>query len=129
VTAAEVIEVAAEEAVEAQPAMAAVETGASVTEDVKPKRARRSRKASPVEEPVVEVAEDATPAVEADVEVEAAAADLATPAAEETKPVRANRESNISSSEPTVKSTRGDAAEGEGDKPKKAGWWQRRGFF
>ncbi|MBB3539506.1 MULTISPECIES: ribonuclease E/G [unclassified Rhizobium] len=129
VTAAEVIEVTAEEAVEAQPAMAAVETGASVTEDVKPKRARRSRKASPVEEPVVEVAEETTPAVEADVEVEAAAADLATPAAEEAKPVRANRESNISSSEPTVKSTRGDAAEGEGDKPKKAGWWQRRGFF
>ncbi|EPE99262.1 Rne/Rng family ribonuclease [Rhizobium grahamii] len=129
VTAAEVIEVAAEEAVEAQPAMAAVETSASVTEDVKPKRARRSRKASPVEEPVVEVAAETTPAVEADVEVEAAAADLATPAAEEAKPVRANRESNISSSEPTVKSTRGDAAEGESDKPKKAGWWQRRGFF
>ncbi|RDJ13748.1 Rne/Rng family ribonuclease [Rhizobium grahamii] len=129
VTAAEVIEVAAEEAVEAQPAMAAVETSASVTEDVKPKRARRSRKASPVEEPVVEVAAETTPAVEADVEVEAAAADLAMPAAEEAKPVRANRESNIFSSEPTVKSTRGDAAEGEGDKPKKAGWWQRRGFF
>lgn len=128
-TAVEVIEAAAEEAVEAQPAMAAVETGATVTEDVKPKRARRSRKASPVEEPVVEeAAAEAVPAVEA--EAEAAAADLATPAAEDAKPVRANRESNISSSEPTVKSTRSDAAETEGDgKPKKAGWWQRRGFF
>ncbi len=125
VTAVEVIEAVAEEAVEAQPAMAAVETGASVTEDVKPKRARRGRKASPVEEPVVE---EVAPPAEA--EVEAAAADLATPAVEDAKPVRANRESNISSSEPTVKSTRGDAAEGEGDgKPKKAGWWQRRGFF
>jgi len=129
VTTVEVIEAAAEEAVEAQPAMAAVETGASVTEDVKPKRARRSRKASPVEEPVVEEAStEAAPAAEA--EVEAVSADLATPAVEESKPVRANRESNISSSEPTVKSTRSDAAETEGDgKPKKAGWWQRRGFF
>ena len=129
VTAAEVIEAAAEEAVEAQPAMAAVETGASVTEDVKPKRARRSRKASPVEEPVVEeAAAEAAPAAEA--EAETAAADLATPAVEDAKPIRANRESNISSSEPTVKSTRSDAAESEGDgKPKKAGWWQRRGFF
>ncbi|CAN7237722.1 Rne/Rng family ribonuclease [Rhizobium sp. LjRoot258] len=128
-TAVEAIEAAAEEAVEAQPAMAAVETGATVTEDVKPKRARRSRKASPVEEPVVEeAAAEIGPAVEA--EAEAAAADLATPAAEDAKPVRANRESNISSSEPTVKSTRSDAAESEGDgKPKKAGWWQRRGFF
>ncbi|WP_431321995.1 Rne/Rng family ribonuclease [Rhizobium sp. YTU87027] len=127
VTAVEVIEVVAEEAVEAQPAMAAVGTGASVTEDVKPKRARRSRKASPVEEPVVEEASAETaPAAGA----EAAAADLAAPAVEDAKPVRANRESNISSSEPTVKSTRSDAAESEGDgKPKKAGWWQRRGFF
>ncbi|MBZ9790300.1 ribonuclease E/G [Rhizobium sp. 3T7] len=129
VTAAEVIEAAAEEAVEAQPAMAAVETGASVTEDVKPKRARRSRKASPVEEPVVEeAAAEAAPTAEA--EAETAAADLATPAVDDAKPVRANRESNISSSEPTVKSTRGDAGESDGDgKPKKAGWWQRRGFF
>ncbi|CDM57170.1 MULTISPECIES: Rne/Rng family ribonuclease [Rhizobium] len=129
VTAVDAIEAAAEEAVEAQPAMAAVETGATVTEDVKPRRARRSRKASPVEEPVVEeAAAEVVPAVDA--EAEAAAADLATPAPEDAKPVRANRESNISSSEPTVKSTRSDAAESEGDgKPKKAGWWQRRGFF
>ncbi|WP_028746192.1 Rne/Rng family ribonuclease [Rhizobium mesoamericanum] len=130
-TAVEVIEAIAEEAVEAQPAMAAVETGASVREDVKPKRARRSRTASPVEEPVVEEAPAATsPAAEAEAEAAAAAADLAAPAVEDAKPVRANRESNISSSEPTVKSTRSDAADSDGDgKPKKAGWWQRRGFF
>jgi ribonuclease E len=59
-----------------------------------------------------------------------ASADLATPAQEEAKPVRANRGSNISSSEPTVTSTRTESAEAEGEgKPKKAGWWQRRGFF
>ena len=51
---------------------------------------------------------------------------------EEAKPVRANRASNISSSDPVVKSSEPaaeDAAEGDGSKPKKAGWWQRRGFF
>lgn len=127
-TAVEVIEAVAEEAV-ALPAMAAVETAASVTEDVKPKRARRSRKASPVEEPVVE-SEAVLDVVAAAAEPEAAeaVADLAAPVEEEAKPARANRESNISSSEPTVKSTRSDAAESDG-KPKKAGWWQRRGFF
>ncbi|WP_337270865.1 Rne/Rng family ribonuclease [Oryzifoliimicrobium ureilyticus] len=46
---------------------------------------------------------------------------------EEPKTARANRGSNISSSEPTVTSTR---TEGEPEgKPKKVGWWQRRGFL
>ncbi len=134
---AEVIEAVATDAAEGESAMAAVETGAFVTEEVKPAkgrgRGRRKAAASPVEEPVV--AEEA-PAAAAEPEAETveASADLAAPAAEaaaaeEAKPVRANRESNISSSAPTVKSTR-EAAEAEGDgKPKKAGWWQRRGFF
>ncbi|MGV2098796.1 Rne/Rng family ribonuclease [Rhizobium sp. 21-4511-3d] len=136
-TQAEVIEAVATDAAEGESAMAAVETGAFVTEEVKPAkgrgRGRRKAAASPVEEPVV--AEEA-PAAAAEPEAETveASADLAAPAAEaaaaeEAKPVRANRESNISSSAPTVKSTR-EAAEAEGDgKPKKAGWWQRRGFF
>ena len=135
-TQAEVIEAVATDAAEGESAMAAVETGAFVTEEVKPAKGRgrgRRKAASPVEEPVV--AEEA-PAAAAEPEAETveASADLAAPAAEaaaaeEAKPVRANRESNISSSAPTVKSTR-EAAEAEGDgKPKKAGWWQRRGFF
>ena len=42
------------------------------------------------------------------------------------KPVRANRSSNVSSSEPVVTSvTSGD----EAPKPKKGGWWQKRGFL
>ncbi|MDE1158957.1 MAG: ribonuclease E/G [Neorhizobium sp.] len=48
------------------------------------------------------------------------------------KPARANRASNISSSsEAVVKSSEGTAPEPDGEpgKPKKAGWWQRRGFF
>ncbi len=53
------------------------------------------------------------------------------PSEEEQKPVRANRASNISSSDPVVKSseTVGDEPNDEPPKPKKAGWWQRRGFL
>ncbi|AGS21492.1 Rne/Rng family ribonuclease [Rhizobium etli] len=126
---AETVETIAEQAGEGQAAMAAVEGAAVVTEDVKPARGRGRRKpaAPPVEEPVTEAG--AVPAVEAEPEVVEASADLATPAQEEAKPVRANRESNISSSEPTVKSTRTENGESDEGKPKKAGWWQRRGFF
>ena len=132
-TEAEVIEVATVDVVDAQPAMAAIEGSESVAEEVKPARGRGRgrRKAaaapSPVEEPVIEA-----PAVEAEAEPEVteASADLAEPVQEEAKPARANRGSNISSSEPTVTSNRTDNGEAEGEgKPKKAGWWQRRGFF
>lgn len=107
--------------------MAAVESAAVITEEVKPARTRGRRKpaAVPVEEPVAETA----PVAEAEPELVEASADLETPVQEEAKPVRANRESNISSSEPTVKSTRVENGEGDDGKPKKAGWWQRRGFF
>ncbi|ANP85097.1 Rne/Rng family ribonuclease [Rhizobium leguminosarum] len=121
------VEAIAEQADEGQAAMAAVESAPVVTEDVKPARARGRRKpaAAPVEEPVAETA----PVAEAEPELVEASADLETSAQEEAKPVRANRESNISSSEPTVKSTRVENGEGDDGKPKKAGWWQRRGFF
>ncbi len=142
VTVAEIAVAEGEAAVEAQPAMAAVETAAVVIEDVKPAKGRGRRKAKTVEASPVE-----TPAVgeapAADVEIEAVAeiaevmdnsADAAAPEAAEdaAKPARANRESNVSSSAPVVKSTRaneGGEGEGEPTKPKKAGWWQRRGFF
>ncbi|MBY5439150.1 ribonuclease E/G [Rhizobium leguminosarum] len=121
------IEAIAEQANEGQAAMAAVESATVITEDVKPARSRGRRKpaATPVEEPVAETA----PAAEAEPELVEASADLETSVQEEAKPVRANRESNISSSEPTVKSTRVENGEGDNGKPKKAGWWQRRGFF
>lgn len=50
------------------------------------------------------------------------------PVADEAKPVRANRESNVTSTEPVVTSVTAseDATEA---KPKKGGWWQKRGFF
>ncbi|MBY2982970.1 ribonuclease E/G [Rhizobium leguminosarum] len=121
------VEAIAEQADEGQAAMAAVESAPVITEEVKPARARGRRKpaAAPFEEPVAETA----PAVEAEPELVEASADLETSVQEEAKPVRANRESNISSSEPTVKSTRVENVEGDDGKPKKAGWWQRRGFF
>ncbi|TAW56188.1 ribonuclease E/G [Rhizobium ruizarguesonis] len=121
------VEAIAEQADEGQAAMAAVESVAVITEEVKPARTRGRRKpaAAPVEEPVAETA----PVAEAEPELVEASANLETPVQEEAKPVRANRESNISSSEPTVKSTRVENGEGDDGKPKKAGWWQRRGFF
>ncbi|SCB59969.1 RNAse E [Rhizobium aethiopicum] len=122
-----IVETVAEQASDSQAVTAAVEDVAVVAEEVKPARGRGRRKpaAAPVEEPVAEAA----PALEAEPEVVEASADLETPVQEEAKPVRANRESNISSSEPTVKSTRSETAESDDGKPKKAGWWQRRGFF
>ncbi|MGY5803360.1 Rne/Rng family ribonuclease [Rhizobium sp. LEGMi12c] len=142
VTVAEIAVAEGEAAVEAQPAMAAVETAAVVTEDVKPAKGRGRRKAkaaeaSPVETPVVEEVSSAnveTVAVTEIAEVldntaEATASEATEDAA---KPARANRESNVSSSAPVVKSTRtneGGEGDGEPTKPKKAGWWQRRGFF
>ncbi|PWE52808.1 ribonuclease E/G [Metarhizobium album] len=145
VVTAELVENVAEEVVEAQAAMAAVETAPVVAEEPKGAKPRRSRKKaapSPVEEPVIE-------AVSVDVEevetLAGNAADLAdeteqagepvAPQPAETgeadKPGRANRESNVSSSAPVVTSNKTTDGNGDDDpsKPKKAGWWQRRGFF
>jgi len=106
----------------------------------KPKRARRSRAKAAAETPADEAARSeveaqpapvpAEPAAEAtpvEPEVETAAADLAEPA----KPVRANRDISNIASEPVVKSStaKEGAQEDESEKPKKGGWWQRRGFF
>ncbi|SFB61215.1 ribonuclease E [Rhizobium sp. NFR07] len=134
------VEVVAEDA----PA-AAVEAALEAEPAPKPKRARRSKKA--VEAEAAAAAEPA-PVVEAIVEqVDAALGEepkaeeaVAEPVAAEVvaeaddnKPVRANRASNISSSsEAVVKSsdpTKAPEGDGEPTKPKKAGWWQRRGFF
>ena len=106
----------------------------------KPKRARRSRAKAAAETPTDEAArseieaqpapvpaEPEAEATPAEPEVETAAADLAEPA----KPVRANRDISNIASEPVVKSStaKEGAPEDEPEKPKKGGWWQRRGFF
>lgn len=104
-------------------------------EEAKPARARRGRKAKPdmAEEPET-MASPVTviPEAESESAPEAAAAGSAASVshntdAEEPAPVRANRSSNLSNSEPVIRSTSADKAEDE--KPKKAGWWQRRGFL
>ncbi|SCB16001.1 Rne/Rng family ribonuclease [Rhizobium hainanense] len=139
VTVAEIAVAEGEAAVEAQPAMAAVETAAVVTEDVKPAKGRGRRKAkaaeaSPVETPAVEEVSSADVETVAVTEIAEVLDNTAEATASEdaAKPARANRESNVSSSAPVVKSTRtneGSEGDGEPTKPKKAGWWQRRGFF
>ncbi|MBN7805166.1 Rne/Rng family ribonuclease [Agrobacterium rosae] len=145
---------AAIEGVEEPAVVEAVEAEAptpTVEETEKPKKPRRTRKAKETvtEEPVAPAAavptQPAAPApvetvepvvVEvtvADVAVEEAgeaSADLGNDAAETTKPARANRGDKVSSSEPVVTSPSGEGAEGgDQSKPRKGGWWQRRGFF
>ncbi|WP_429930026.1 Rne/Rng family ribonuclease [Agrobacterium vitis] len=86
--------------------------------------------ASPVsEEPAATApAQDVSspePAVEAPAPEVASEPEAVSDASAE-KPVRANRSSNVSTSEPVVTSvTNGD----EAPKPKKGGWWQKRGFL
>lgn len=153
VAAVEAVEAVAEAPVEAPVEAAAVaEVAAEAEPAPKPKRARRSKKAIEAEAAAAAAAEaevvaaetvvteqvEAAPAPAVEAKPEEAAAETAAVEAapveeKEAKPARANRASNISSSsEAVVKSSDvAPAPEGEEDpaKPKKAGWWQRRGFF
>ena len=136
-------EAADERVVEVTPTMAAVEEEAAVVaETPKP---RRTRKAKAVAEPVEVVVAEAvapapvpTPAAEPVVVAEPVAAAEpvieAPVVAEETavaddKPVRANRESTVTVSEPVVTSAKATEETPDPSKPKKGGWWQKRGFF
>ncbi|MFL0693726.1 MAG: ribonuclease E/G [Agrobacterium tumefaciens] len=116
----------------------AAEVVADATAADKPKP-RRTRKAKTVAEPeaVAEAApapvaaEPVAPVAETVVEEAPAAVVEPTPApaAEEAKPARANRESNVASSEPVVTSVKASEDGADAAKPKKGGWWQKRGFF
>jgi ribonuclease E len=103
----------------------------------KPRRTRKAKGAAEPEVAAADVAPVAAAPVEAVADVVAeeapaagpvAAAPAPAPAAEEAKPVRANRESNVASSEPVVTSANA-AEDGMDGKPKKGGWWQKRGGF
>ncbi|MCZ7864587.1 Rne/Rng family ribonuclease [Agrobacterium sp. 22-209-1] len=138
-------EVSAEASVNEEPTAAEVVEGvvADVVEVEAPKKPRRTRKAKvkteTEEAPKAEAVETVEPVIVketvVDVAIEEAgeaSADLA-PEAETTaneEKVRANRGSNVSHSEPVVTSS-GSPATPEGDepKPRKGGWWQRKGFF
>ena len=146
VTEAEIVETVADVAAEPETAQEAIE---SATSEVPAPKARRSRKAkvvaSPVEEPIIETVaeaaieaslEEAAPDVAAEAAVEGvteiAPVEVAAPEApvEETKASRGNRGENIASSAPVVVSNRPEGEDGDDpNKPKKAGWWQRRGFL
>lgn len=138
-------EVSTEASVSEEPTAAEVVEGAvaDVVEVEAPKKPRRTRKAKvkteSEEAPKAEAVETVEPVIVketvVDVAIEEAgeaSADLA-PEAEATaneEKVRANRGSNVSHSEPVVTSS-GSPATPEGDepKPRKGGWWQRKGFF
>lgn len=128
-------------------------------EEVKPKprRARRSKAAAKSDDVAVDLAapEASAETAPADAPVEAVAAEtkaethppaIATEAVvsvsndEQSAPVedtaveksgRANRASNIASSEPVVRSNAAPEGDNDGEptKPKRAGWWQKRGFL
>ncbi|MGI8396013.1 Rne/Rng family ribonuclease [Agrobacterium deltaense] len=138
-------EASAEASVTEEPTAAEVVEGAvaEVAEEDVPKKPRRTRKAKAKTEteeaPKAEAVETVEPVIVeetvVDVAIEEAgeaSADLASeaeaPATEEK--VRANRGSNVSSSEPVVTSSGSSApADGDEPKPRKGGWWQRKGFF
>ncbi|CAD7029025.1 ribonuclease [Pseudorhizobium halotolerans] len=137
-------DVAATETPTGETAAAETTAAAEAVEEVPaPAKPRRSRKkavtaeVTPAEAELEIVAEAAEPVAEANIapQVDAALGEEApqadAPSEEEQKPARANRASNISSSDPVVKSSEPavDESDGEPPKPKKAGWWQRRGFF
>ncbi len=147
----------AAEGVEPAAAVEAVEAETPQVEEAeKPKKPRRTRKAKEKAETVVEATVEAeapaaaapvadaapAPQEEAPADVAPAApapAPQAAEAAVETtqeeaddaaKPTRANRGDNVSSSEPVVTSSgKNDSPDGEEPKPRKGGWWQRKGFF
>ena len=108
------------------PVAAIVEQVDAALGEQAPAEAPEAADASPVAEaqPVEEAAPVAEPAPQA----------VAADDSDDSKPARANRASNISSSsEAVVKSSdpAKAATESDGDpaKPKKGGWWQKRGFF
>ncbi|CVI55478.1 Rne/Rng family ribonuclease [Agrobacterium leguminum] len=138
-------EASAEASVTEEPTAAEVVEGAvaEVAEEDVPKKPRRTRKAKAKTEteeaPKAEAVETVEPVIVEETvvdvaieEVGEASADLASeaeaPATEEK--VRANRGSNVSSSEPVVTSSGSSTpADGDEPKPRKGGWWQRKGFF
>ncbi|MDX0683669.1 Rne/Rng family ribonuclease [Sinorhizobium medicae] len=129
-TAAEIPAVSAAEEAPADVAAAAAVEG--VAEEPKPAKPRRSRKkTTKTEEPAVNADEVAEKVVEAQPEPAEPAPQIVEEAVEDlegAKPARSNRDLSAIASKPVVTSSKGESEE-EPTKPKKGGWWQRRGFF
>ncbi|MCM2399955.1 Rne/Rng family ribonuclease [Rhizobium sp. S153] len=134
-TEAALIEVIAEQSVAEEPAAQAAIESAEEPVTPKPRRSRKPKAAvSPVEEPVI--AEETPAPLPEIIEEQDAVASIAVEeavepidSAEEAKTTRANRGSNVVSSEPVVTSNKTSEEGDEPTKPKKGGWWQKRGFF
>ncbi|MGX5803513.1 Rne/Rng family ribonuclease [Bradyrhizobium sp. Arg314] len=99
----------------------------------KPKKPRRSRAKKAAEETVAEtvsepVAEAQVASVAAEPEPVAAAAGAPEAESAAAHPTRRKPQSVDAPAVPVVSSTVSDEAKAE-DKPKRAGWWQRKGFF
>ncbi|TGT73050.1 Rne/Rng family ribonuclease [bacterium M00.F.Ca.ET.159.01.1.1] len=122
-----------------EPAVAAAPeptTPAAANDDAeaaeKPKKPRRSRAKKAAEETVVETVSE--PVAEAQVVPVAVEPEPAAPAVAEAEPVanahptRRKPQSIDAPVVPVVSSNVSDEAKTE-DKPKRAGWWQRKGFF
>lgn len=134
--------VAAAEDVAVVEVVEVVEAVAEPVAEEAPKKPRRTRKAKAkvedepkavevetvepviVEQTVAEVAIEEAGEASADLGAETVAPE--TEAEAEGKTARANRGENVSTSEPVVTSSGND---GDEPKPRKGGWWQRRGFF
>ncbi|WP_284777482.1 ribonuclease E/G [Agrobacterium sp. lyk4-40-TYG-31] len=106
----------AEPAAVAAVAVAAAEPAPASVEAVEPPAAKAPVAEAPAPAPVEPAV--ATPAVSVEETTEEAA-----------KPTRANRGDNVSSSEPVVTSAAPEGGDTDPSKPRKGGWWQRRGFF
>lgn len=127
---------AVSEAEEAPADVAAAAAVEGVAEEPKPAKPRRSRKkTTKTEEPAVNADEVAEKVVEAQPEPAEPAPQIVEEAVEEAvedlegaKPARSNRDLSAIASKPVVTSSKGESEE-EPTKPKKGGWWQRRGFF
>lgn len=116
-------------AVEEAAAPAAANDDEPVAEKPKKKRASRAKKA------VAEIAAETVAEAPAEPVEDAAPAEAATPApapaAKEEAPARPSRRKAVAADTPVVpvvSSSVADEAKAE-EKPKRAGWWQRKGFF
>jgi ribonuclease E len=119
---------------EAEAAAPAAEAPVAANDDApaeKPKRARRSTKAKKAAEETKAEVVPAEAAVAGDADVQAAEPAEASPKPEAETKARPSRRKPASpaAAEPVVSSTVATPDVQAEDKPKRAGWWQRKGFF
>ncbi|MBB3978066.1 ribonuclease E [Rhizobium azooxidifex] len=136
------LDAAAEAAIEGQAALNEAVAEVAAAPAPKARRTRKAKVKTTDETDAAEPVAKAPAAAAADVAAQTAveekpAAEAVEPAVEEAaavldeaKPARASRDRSKVASAPVVKSSSAQEKEGdEPEKPKKGGWWQRRGFF